>query len=90
MPGGMQGMDVEYAREAARQMDGGANAVAGLVQAISSLLDSVTWIGDDAKLFRADWDGSFMPQLGGVVDALTENAGVLNRRADAQEEVSGG
>jgi hypothetical protein len=86
----MQGMDVEYAREAARRMDGGASGVADLVQAISSLLSSVEWFGEDAKRFKADWDGSFMPQLGGVVDALTENAAVLNRRADAQEEISGG
>jgi hypothetical protein len=90
MTGGMQGMDVDYAREAARSMDGGASGVSDLVQAISSMLGGVEWFGDDAMRFKADWDGSFMPQLNGVVDALRENAGVLNRRADAQEEVSGG
>jgi uncharacterized protein YukE len=85
----MQGMDVEYARDAAHRMDQGASDVSNLVQQIGALLDEVEWYGDDAKSFHSDFKGSFMPQLGGVVDALRENAAVLNRRADAQEQISG-
>lgn len=83
------GMNVEQARGAAHQMDGGASAVQGLVDQITAMLGSVTWVGEDAKAFQADWNGSFRPQLGGAVQALRENARELSRRADAQEQISG-
>lgn len=83
-----QGMDVDHARTAARQMDGGASQVQGIVGGITQMLASVTWEGEDAKRFRADWEGTFQPQLGGVTDALQTNATFLTRHADAQEQAS--
>lgn len=83
-----QGMDVEHARTTARQMDGGTGMVRGLVGGITQMLASVTWEGEDAQRFKADWEGTFLPQLNGVTDALQTNAAVLKRRADAQEQAS--
>jgi uncharacterized protein YukE len=90
MAGDMQGMDVEYARQSANRMDGGAGAVSDLVRQVSSMLDSVVWTGADAQRFHQDWHGQFMPQLQGATDALQQNSAVLKRRADLQEQASQG
>ncbi len=85
---GLQGMDVEYADAAARQMDGGAEMVGGMVAAIGTLLDSVMWVGADSTSFHSDWSGTFVPQMQGAVNALKDNATVLRRRAEAQRQAS--
>lgn len=89
MTEGMQGMDTEYARQAAHSMDGGAGQISGIVGSIGSLLESVMWIGPSASAFKDDWHGTFVPQLHGATNALTDNAQVLNRRAQMQDEASG-
>lgn len=86
--GGMQGMDTEYARRAAHSMDGGVNAIQGVVQNIGGLLQSTPWFGRYASEFVNDWHGTFRQQLDGVNNALSENAQVLRRRADMQDEAS--
>lgn len=85
---GFQGMDVAQARAAARQMDGGAAHVKSLVNQVTAMLNSVTWVGEDARRFRGDWDGTFQPQLKGALTALEQKAQELRWRADAQERKS--
>lgn len=84
----LQGMDTEYARQAAHSMDGGVGAMNGVVGNISSMLEGVLWIGESASRFKEDWHGSFAPQLHGATNALSDNARVLRQRADMQDEAS--
>ena len=86
---GMQGMDTEYARQAAHSMDGGVSAIHGVVGNIGSLLESTPWFGAYASQFVDDWHGQFAQQLHGATNALTDNASVLRRRAQMQDEASG-
>lgn len=87
--GGMQGMDTEYARQAAHSMDGGVSAIRGVVGNIGSLLESTPWFGRYASEFVDDWHGQFAQQLHGATNALSDNADVLRRRAQMQDEASG-
>jgi hypothetical protein len=86
--GGIWGMDTTAARDHAAKMDGGVSAIHGVVGNIGSLLESTPWFGKYASQFVEDWHGSFTQQLNGVTNSLSENAQVLRRRADMQDEAS--
>jgi uncharacterized protein YukE len=82
------GLDPQQARDAAREMLDGASGISDLIRGITTLLDSAIWQGSDAAAFRSDWQGTFMPNLGRVVELLTSRATELNARADMQENAS--
>lgn len=82
------GIDTEYSRDTSRNMDAQAGDLQGMVDGVSSLVESVLWIGPAAHRFKQDWDGSMRPELQQAADSLSENAAELRRRADLQDEVS--
>lgn len=82
------GMDPDEAEHGSRQVNEGASQVRGMVGAISSLLDSIVWEGDDSHRFMSDWNGSLRPELNRAMDNLQANADELHRRAQLQREVS--
>lgn len=82
------GLDPEYSRDASRGMQASADDLRGMVSDISSVLESVLWIGPAAQRFKQDWDGSLRPELQAACDSLSDNARELHRRADLQDEVS--
>lgn len=82
------GIDTQYSRDASRQMDSQASDLAGMVNDVSALVDSVLWLGPAAERFKQDWDGSLRPELQAATESLHENAAELRRRADLQDEVS--
>lgn len=82
------GIDTEYSRATSSRMDTHAGDLQGMVDNVSSLVDSVLWIGPAAQRFQQDWNGSMRPQLQRAADSLHENAAELRRRADLQDEVS--
>lgn len=83
-----EGMDTDWARQAAGNMDGGVNAIHGVIGNVGGMLESTPWFGRYASEFVSDWHGTFTPQLHGATNALTDNATVLRRRADMQDEAS--
>jgi hypothetical protein len=87
--GDFQGMDTDYARQAAHSMDGGVSSIHGVVGNIGNLLGSTPWFGRYASQFVEDWHGSFTTQLNGVTSSLGDNAQVLRQRAQMQDEASG-
>lgn len=58
-------------------------AVDALRGAIDGTLGSTQWTGPAAERFRGDWNGSFVPALRRLQEALTENAGVVANRREA-------
>ena len=83
-----QGLDPQQARDAAREMVDGANGITDLIRGINAMLDGAVWEGSDAAAFRNEWQGSFGPSLGRIVELLTSRATELNSRADMQENAS--
>jgi uncharacterized protein YukE len=84
----MQGMDTEQGRQVSGQMDSHASQVSGMVGRISSVVGALKWQGADRETFLSDWHGSFAPQAHNAAQSLQEQAGVLNRHADAQDAAS--
>lgn len=84
----MQGMDTEQGRQVSGQMDSHASQVSGMVGRISSVVGALKWQGSDRETFLSDWHGSFAPQAHNAAQSLQEQAGVLNRHADAQDAAS--
>lgn len=82
------GMDPDEADRGSRQVNEGASQVRGMVGAISSMLDSIVWEGEDSSRFMGDWNGSLRPELHRALDNLQANADELSRRAQLQREVS--
>jgi len=87
-PSRFYGIDTQYARDSSRQMDSGAQDLNGMVGDITAMLHSVVWTGPAAQRFKADWDGSFRPELQAATQSLESSAAELRRRADIQDEVS--
>ncbi|GAB2477769.1 hypothetical protein [Jatrophihabitans fulvus] len=88
MSNGMWGMDTAEVRDHAAKMDGGVSAVHGAMGRVEAALSSTEWFGRYADEFVQEWHGAFKQQLNGVTNALTDNATVLRRRADMQDEAS--
>lgn len=82
------GIDTNATRGSARQMQSNADDLGSMVGDISSLLESVLWLGPGAQNFKSDWDGSMKPQLNQASDSLRSNAEEMNRRADMQDSAS--
>jgi uncharacterized protein YukE len=83
-----QGLDPQQARDAAREMLDGAGGINDLIRGINTMLHGAIWEGSDAAAFRNEWQGTFMPNLGRIVELLTSRATELNARADMQESAS--
>jgi hypothetical protein len=83
-----QGLDPQQARDTAREMLDGASGINDLIRGIDTMLDDATWEGGDAAAFRGEWQGTFMPSLGRIVELLTSRATELNSRAEMQENAS--
>jgi len=60
-----------------------AQAVADLQRRITSTLANTTWTGPAADRFRSEWNGTFVPALGRLQQALVENSTVVRNRKQA-------
>jgi uncharacterized protein YukE len=84
----MLGMDVDAVRTFANQLTSKAEEIESIVNALTSQLDSVQWLGTDANGFRNDWSSTHRPQLQTVANALRDAATVANHNATQQEQTS--
>lgn len=82
------GIDTQATRSSARQMETNAAELGDFCNGVSSLLDSVLWLGPAAQQFKADWDGQMRPQIEQASGSLHSNAAEMNRRADMQDTAS--
>ena len=60
-----------------------AQAVAELQHRITSTLANTTWTGPAADRFRTDWNGTFVPSLARLQQALADNSNVVRNRKQA-------
>ena len=83
-----EGMDPGEQRDNANRMDSHTAAAHAAVNKVMSNAQGTTMLGPWADQFLSDMTNIFAPQMQGVVNALTDNAAVLRRRAQMQEEAS--
>lgn len=84
----IQGMDTEEVRNQATQMDSNAAAVGDALGSFAQFLEGATWLGNDRNSFRQQFMDTLMPQAQGGITSLQDNAHVMRRAADRQDEVS--
>lgn len=82
------GMDIQAVRTLVGQMNSSAEQITQLMGALSNALGGTAWTGPDREQFMSDWQGQYVPQLTGVVEALKGAAQRANGNADAQESAS--
>ncbi|MEB3052350.1 WXG100 family type VII secretion target [Mycolicibacter sp. MYC123] len=82
------GQDTDQVRQFAKQLDGKANDINGLISQLTSAVQAVDWKGADAQQFISDWNGTHVPGLKKVVSALNTAAAVANRNAAEQDAAS--
>ncbi|MDF1487704.1 toxin glutamine deamidase domain-containing protein [Tessaracoccus sp. HF-7] len=81
-------MDIEAGRDLAASMSRASSDMSQLRDSLGRALQSSTWVGRDAEQFRSLWNGQLSPKLSSVVTALSEQAELLRRNAQAQEMTS--
>ena len=77
------GMDVSAVRALASQMTNSAGEIQNLMHQMTSQLQSASWVGPDRERFVGEWQGTYVPALNNVVNALHKAAQVANQRAAA-------
>ena len=84
----MIGMDVGAVRSLSAQLNAAGGQIEELIARLTGALGGTTWVGNDATQFRNEWDGSHVPALRNVVEALRAASTAAARNADAQEQAS--
>lgn len=86
----MYGMDIAAVRQLATQLQSAADTtiLIDVVQRLSSALESTAWVGPDREKFKSDWEGTHVPNLRNVAEALRNAATNANMNATQQEQTS--
>lgn len=85
---GFLGADTEALRQLGGTVTGGAEQLEDLAHRLGALIQSVTWEGPDAEVFRADWAGRVHPRLRERTERLREDSRELDGHAGEQDESS--
>ncbi|MGO1259956.1 MAG: hypothetical protein ACTMII_13470 [Brachybacterium sp.] len=82
------GADTEALRTMGTVYSRRAEALADLEALLTSSIENIEWIGEDADRFRADWSGVVRPSLQDQEVELRQRARRLAQHADEQEAAS--
>jgi uncharacterized protein YukE len=85
----IRGADLEQMTALHRRFADEAAAVEALQTRINQAISSTSWTGPAAEQFRERWAAEFVPALGRLREALSENALVISQRRGAIETATG-
>jgi uncharacterized protein YukE len=85
---GFIGMDVQQVRTFAQLLNTKADELEGILNTLTSSLQSTQWVGPDRQRFESDWDGQFVTALRNVAEGLRTAGTAANGNADQQEQAS--
>ena len=85
---GFEGVEMTNAKNAARQFDESAVALAGMTQRLERANHELVWVGESAKGFKDDWDGQFVGDLNRAITMLTDYCGGIRDAIAKQERAS--
>lgn len=84
----LSGMDISQIRSMARNMDGKADEIRGLVDELTRAVDAASWAGQDRERFVDEWRHRHASALRSVADNLDSAARQARDHASAQERAS--
>ncbi|MEX2228642.1 MAG: WXG100 family type VII secretion target [Dehalococcoidia bacterium] len=85
----IRGADLEQMTSLNRRFADEAASVEALQARINQAISSTSWTGPAAEQFRERWAAEFVPALGRLREALSENAFVIAQRRGAIEAATG-
>jgi uncharacterized protein YukE len=85
----MRGADLEQMMALNRRFADEAAAVEALQARINQAISSTSWTGPAAEQFREIWASDFVPALGRLREALSQNAALIEQRRGAIEAATG-
>ena len=86
----MIGMDVEAVRQHATQLNGQADQIEHIINAINGLVGQIegAWQGNDAREFKSQWEGTHRTALHNAEQMIRELVHTANAQASQQEQAS--
>lgn len=85
----IRGADLEQMATLNRRFADEATAVEALQARINQAISATAWTGPAAEQFRERWASEFVPALGRLREALSQNALVVEQRRGAIESATG-
>lgn len=85
---GWVGGDLEHLQNLEQTFTRDAQAVTELQHRITSTLGSTVWQGAASDRFRQEWNGTFVPALNRLTEALTENASYVRIKKEQNNQVN--
>lgn len=85
---GFYGGDTEQMRGQAQNCELGSQRIQELVQTLSAIVDTVTWVGPDAVALRALWHGTVKPGMIAQGDSIRAKGLELDHHATEQDRTS--
>lgn len=85
---GLWGLDVQAVTQLGATLNQKSQEIQGILQTLSSQLQSADWRGPDGDRFRNDWDGRHRPALQNVSEALREAGSTAQKNAQQQSDAS--
>ena len=83
-----KGMNPDEGREVATAVSEAGQKIMEIVGDMSSLVNSVEWIGPDYDAYRDDWSSFIGAGLADLVNALEQKGKDLNNHAEQQDTTS--
>ena len=83
-----EGMDPAQVQALANQMSSASNEIQHVCAQLTNLLNNTHWVGQDHDRFVSDVQGSHVPQLTAVANALQEEGQRANFEAQQQINAS--
>jgi uncharacterized protein YukE len=85
---GWVGGDLEHLQHLENTFTRDAQSVTELQQRITNTLAGTLWQGTASERFRQEWQGSFVPSLNRLTEALTENASFVRLKKEQNNQVN--
>lgn len=85
---GVVGADVPAMRNFVLGLNKRSKEITETTARLTSVVESIPWVGPDRERFVAEWNGTHRPGLIGLIGDLADAARSATRAADAQEAAS--
>lgn len=83
-----KGMNPEEGREVASEISDLGSLITELIDAPTTVLGSIEWVGPDYDAFLEEWNSFVSNQINGIVEALTARSESLQQHSEQQDTTS--
>lgn len=83
-----KGMDPEEGRAVATEITRTGEQILEFFDTVTSVVNSVDWIGPDYDAYRDDWNTFISGPINGLIEALNAKGEELNNHAEQQDSTS--